>query len=153
MKATGDFAKTPFKGTIEKEASVTKLVRLVVQGRDNIYLANIESVAQAGQLVASGRDENECNEIQAEWLITKKSPGKPLKDTEKFKADAKDKDKCLEVVANAKTTAKAALKKFHDETGFNHGDINAGNILFNDEVTEAFLIDFGQAKKGALVSF
>ena len=46
-----------------------------------------------------------------------------------------------------------AHHKFFVATEANHNDLHADNILFDDELKTAFLIDFGKARRGPEVSF
>ena len=126
---------------------------MITRNHDHAYLADTKSVPQAGLLVANGSDTNDCNEIQAEWLITKQVVGKPLSQTKAFIDNKKDKTKCSENVDKAIGLVVAAAQAFHAKTGFNHNDLQPDNVLFDDNLTKANLIDFGLAKKGALVSF
>jgi len=107
-----------------------------------------------GQLVASGVDTNCDNPTQAEWIITKKSPGKPFMDTSVFKAAKSDRNKCEAALKTAIESVKRAHAKFFKDTrGFNHEDLVLENILFSDDLQTAFLIDFGRAAKDGVVSF
>ena len=108
---------------------------------------------QAGLLIATGVDTTECNEIQAEWLITKQVEGKQLSKTQAFAATIGNNAQCFAIVKKAVGLAVAAVTDFHTKTGFNHVDFHPGNLLFDENVTKAGLIDFGSAIKGDLVSF
>jgi len=121
----GAFAKTNFNGKSE-----------------------VDNTREAGELIASGRDESKCNDILAEWMVVKASPGKKLQDTAAFKAAASKKEECTVVVNNAVKFGGQALITFHRKTGLNHNDISLDNVRFNDEVSKAFLIDFGESTKG-----
>lgn len=111
--------------------------------------------AQVGQLVASGTDTNCKNKIQAEWIVTKKSPGKKIRSTTAFEtAVAAGKEKCEAALVKAREAVKVAHAEFFKKTGgFNHNDLNADNVFFTDDLATAFLIDFGLASAGAEVSF
>jgi hypothetical protein len=102
-------------------------------------------------LIATGRDEN-CNDIQAEWLITKQVPGNRISQTKAFTDLAGKKDECGKLVDKAVDLAITAVTDFHTKTGFNHNDFHPGNIFFDDAVTKANLIDFGEAVLGPIVS-
>jgi len=130
------FAKTPFSGDLTQEATLTQKV---------------------GLLIATGRDENCDNAIQAEWLVTKKVDGKRLSETRAFltaktEAAAGKLAGCTTIVAKAVDLTIAAVNEFHTKTGFNHNDFHPGNVFFDENVTKANLIDFGRAIEGPLPS-
>ena len=108
-----------------------------------------------GQLVANGTDTNCDNKIQAEWMVTKQSPGKNIRSTTAFEtAKAAGKETCKAALVKARKAVKAAHAEFFKKTGgFNHNDLNGGNVFFDDDLLTAFLIDFGAASKGSEVSF
>ncbi|KAJ7094906.1 hypothetical protein C8R43DRAFT_1049454 [Mycena crocata] len=124
--ASGDFAKTPLPNSpsLKKEADFTKKV---------------------GQLKAYGHDAN-----GAEWMITIAAQGKGLEKTPAFNT-AKAAGKCPELADKAVDTvvakAKSIFDSIKDEKGYGlvHGDLNAGNMFFNDDATEVTLIDWGSA--------
>jgi hypothetical protein len=119
----GAFAKTPLSGSLKTEADVTKAV---------------------GQLISFGTDA--CSD--AEFMVIEAAPGSPLKQTKAFIDGKKEsKEKCQEVVDQAVALTVSTAKDIQAKTGFNHGDLNAGNVFFNDDVTSATLIDWGSAKK------
>ena len=107
---------------------------------------------QAGLLLVTGVDTN-CNEIQAEWLITKQVEGKQLSKTQAFQATIGKSAECTAIIKKAVGLAVTAVTDLHTKTGFNHVDFHPGNILFDENVTKASLIDFGSAKQIDLVSF
>ena len=88
-------------------------------------------------------------------MVTKKAPGKQLDRTKAYKTAFKaGKDECEAALVTASTAIQAAHADFFRKTGgFNHNDLNAGNIFFSDDLSTAFLIDFGVASKGPEVSF
>ncbi|KAJ7590179.1 hypothetical protein C8J56DRAFT_937052 [Mycena floridula] len=122
--AEGDFAKTPLQGNLQKEAEMT---------------------AKVGQLKAHGEDA--CT--STEWLITTAAKGKLFNKTSAFETAKKaGKDKCLELAEAAATLAVAKAKAIFDNGASKifHGDLNAGNIFFDDQVTQVLtLIDWGSA--------
>ena len=78
--------------------------------------------------------------------------GKQLSETTAFQATIGKSAECTAIVKKAVALAVAAVTDFHKKTGFDHVDSHPGNILFDDNVTKANLIDFGLAFKGDLVS-
>ncbi|KAH9833650.1 uncharacterized protein C8Q71DRAFT_771905 [Rhodofomes roseus] len=106
----------------------------------------IEATKAVGEAITSGKDEG------VSWLIIKKSPGKELDKTTKFAADKANAAKCKEHVAEA---VKVGIKKIGEiahSKGWLHDDPHVHNILFDDHLTEAHLIDWGKAKKVAVGS-
>ena len=69
-------------------------------------------------------------------MVVEAAPGFELPATAKFKgAKAVDKTKCEEVVREAVDITVSAAQAISEETGINHGDLNPGNILFDDQVS------------------
>ncbi|KAK7039916.1 APH domain-containing protein [Favolaschia claudopus] len=126
----GDFAKTPLTGSLEKEAQFTDAV---------------------GQLKAHGEDT--CT--GTEWMITPAAQGKVFNQTPAFLAVKSSEDDCLALADTAAGLAAAKAKSIFDATvtggkGIVHGDLNAGNIFFDDQVSQILtLIDWGSAAKKA----
>lgn len=84
-------------------------------------------------------------------MVVAASPGKKITDTAAFKA-ATTRAACVTVLKNAVRFGGQALISLHRTTGLNHNDISVDNVRFNDAVSQGFLIDFGEATRGALVS-
>ncbi|KAK6983828.1 APH domain-containing protein, partial [Favolaschia claudopus] len=126
----GDFAKTPLTGTLEREAQFTAIVSV-------------------GQRKAHGEDT--CT--GTEWLITTAAQGKVFNQTPAFLAVKSSKDDCLALADTAAGLAVAKAESIFDATlpngngkGVVHGDLNAGNIFFDDQVSQVLtLIDWGSA--------
>jgi len=127
--SAGDFAKTPLSGTLTKEATFTQDV---------------------GQLKAHGDDA--CTDT--EWMITTAAQGKVLNETPAFIAAKKaGKEQCQTLAATAAGLAVDKAKSIFTAAstkGIVHGDLNAGNIFFDDDVNQVLtLIDWGSASKKA----
>ena len=88
-------------------------------------------------------------------MVTRKSPGKHLESTPAYQtAFEAGKVQCEAALVKASTAIQAAHADFFKKTGgFNHNDLNDGNIFFSDDLSTAFFIDFGRASKGPEVSF
>ncbi|TDL19488.1 hypothetical protein BD410DRAFT_842037 [Rickenella mellea] len=117
----GSFAKTPLTKSLQREAIFTETV---------------------GQLIAFGVDP--CREF--EFMIVQAAPGATLPKIQKFvTAKENGRTECLAVVRQAVDVAVAKARSVFAEKEINHGDINPGNVLFDDEIQEATLIDWGSA--------
>lgn len=69
-------------------------------------------------------------------MIVKAAAGKPLGQTSVLlDAKKKGKDECLQVVDSAAKVAASAAEDIFNKFKVNHGDLNAGNVLFNDAVS------------------
>ncbi|KAJ6548122.1 hypothetical protein DFH09DRAFT_1504598 [Mycena vulgaris] len=120
--AAGDFAKTPLSGTLAKEATFTQEANDACTG--------------------------------TEWMITTAAQGKVFNETPAFIAAKKaGKEECQALAATAAGLAVDKAKSIFDAAstkGVVHGDLNAGNIFFDDDVTQVLtLIDWGSASKKA----
>lgn len=65
-------------------------------------------------------------------------PGFELQNTSRFiaaKKAPKDSEECHKVVEAAIDLAVNEARDIQKKTGFNHGDINRGNVLFDDQVS------------------
>ncbi|KAH9938050.1 uncharacterized protein B0H18DRAFT_1112245 [Fomitopsis serialis] len=101
----------------------------------------IEATTAVGDAIASGKDQS-----GGRWLVIKKSPGVEIEHTSKYINAKSDTTKCQEVVAGAIHVAVeqiVAVAKAHE---WLHDDPHTSNILFNDQITQAHLIDWGKAK-------
>ncbi|KAF8156366.1 hypothetical protein K438DRAFT_1777452 [Mycena galopus ATCC 62051] len=130
--AAGDFAKSPLakEATFTQEASVLNI--------------------QVGQLKAHGEDAY----TGTEWMITAAAQGKVLNETPAFiTAKAAGKEQCQTLAATAAGLAVAKAKSIFNAAstkGIVHGDLNAGNIFFDNDVAQVLtLIDWGSASKKA----
>jgi len=111
----------------------------------------IANTRTAGLLIASGVDTNECNSPKVKWMIIKKVPGKNFFGTPAYvNAFNAGREQCRALLQKAVTLTIAKVKEVHQRTGLYHNDLHSGNILFDDGVTRASLIDFGEAKAMAV---
>ena len=88
-------------------------------------------------------------------MVTKRALGKQLESTMAYQtAFEAGKVECEAALERASTAIQAAHAAFFKKTGgFNHNDLNDGNIFFSDDLLTASFIDFGRASKGPEVSF
>jgi Ser/Thr protein kinase RdoA (MazF antagonist) len=84
-------------------------------------------------------------------MIVKASPGKQLTKTTAFHTAGTDKAALRVVVEKAIKAGLHALNDLYKKTRLNHNDVSLDNVLFDDNVSQAYLIDFGEASEGIQV--
>jgi len=113
----------------------------------------IANTATVGLLLASGMDTNECNATKVKWMIIKKVAGNNFYGTTAYvNAFNGGREQCRALLQKAMTLTIAEVKAVHGRTNpqLYHNDLHSGNILFDDGVTKASLIDWGEAKAVAV---
>jgi len=113
-------------------------------------IANTKTV---GLLIASGVDTNECNTTKVKWMIIKKVEGKNFYATDAYANAVKaGREQCRALLLKAMTLTIAEVKAVHGRTNpkLYHNDLHSGNIFFDNTVTKASLIDWGEAKAVAV---
>ena len=80
-------------------------------------------------------------------MIIKKSEGMNIRKTSAYNAVKHDRKACVELLEEAAKKAAAATKALNKETGWDQHDPNTENVLFEDHMTKAYLIDWGMARK------
>jgi len=101
----------------------------------------VEATKAVGDEIASGNDQSGTR-----WLVIKKSPGVEIEHTSKYTHAKSDPVKCKEVVAGAIHLAVEKIAEDAKDHHWLHDDPHTSNVLFNDQITQAYLIDWGKAK-------
>ncbi|KZT72280.1 hypothetical protein DAEQUDRAFT_722941 [Daedalea quercina L-15889] len=97
----------------------------------------------AGEVAAHGRASD-----GKQWMIIKKSPGMHITDTTAYKTVKGHQAKCEELLHKAANlAAKETVALWQKTHGWDQNDPNVENVLFDDHMTKAYLIDWGMAKK------
>ena len=101
---------------------------------------------QAKQVLTHGRTPD-----GKEWMIIKKSEGMNIRKTSAYKAVKDNKEKCEALLKTAAELAATTTLALYQETGWDQHDPNVENVLFDDHVTKAYLIDWGMAQRHEVI--
>ncbi|KZT70695.1 hypothetical protein DAEQUDRAFT_183699 [Daedalea quercina L-15889] len=106
----------------------------------------IQATHDVGALLGHGRDAH-----GQRWAIIRPSPGKRLDRTDAFKRVQHNPNACWSLLNHAiELTSNKIMSEYH-RTHWLHEDPVLSNVLFDDRVTQAYLIDWGYATRPASV--
>ncbi|KAH9928636.1 uncharacterized protein B0H18DRAFT_953879 [Fomitopsis serialis] len=106
----------------------------------------IRATAAVGALWKVGRDEH-----REKWIIVKPSPGKYLKLTSAYRHVRHNPEQCWALLEHAVEAATNAILDSYHRTHWLHEDPILANLFFNDQVSQAYLIDWGCASQPSSV--
>ncbi|KAH9840672.1 uncharacterized protein C8Q71DRAFT_854546 [Rhodofomes roseus] len=95
-----------------------------------------------GALLFAGTDHK-----HRRWLFIKPSPGVAFDKTHAYLRVRHDAQACHHLLNHAADLATAAFEHYYTTTHWAHGDLTRGNILFDDHITSANLIDWDYADR------
>ncbi|KAH9838049.1 uncharacterized protein C8Q71DRAFT_575715 [Rhodofomes roseus] len=102
----------------------------------------IRATEAVGALLTHGLDN-----YKQSWVIIRPSPGKRLDQTSAFSHVHSDAKKCNEFLDHAAGVAAKHIMQTYQSKHWLHQDPSIDNILFDDSVTQAHLIDWGCASQ------
>lgn len=82
-----------------------------------------------------------------QWMIIKKSEGMHITKTSAYQAVRGNEEKCEALLKHAAKLATATTLELYKKTGWDQNDLNSENVLFDDKMSKAYLIDWGMAKR------
>ncbi|KAH9838502.1 uncharacterized protein C8Q71DRAFT_533280 [Rhodofomes roseus] len=101
-----------------------------------------EATGAAGELLKSGTDR-----YGQKWIVVKASPGMQLDQTSAFRRVRHDPQQCWALLNHAIDIAARKILDTYTRTHWLHQDPTVANVLFDDHVSQAYLIDWGCASK------
>ncbi|KZT71198.1 hypothetical protein DAEQUDRAFT_736992 [Daedalea quercina L-15889] len=98
----------------------------------------IAATKAAGALLVDGSDDH-----KQRWAVIRASPGKRLDQTSAYHRVHADRTQCNALLDHAADVATREIMAVHSRTRWLHQDPSIDNILFDDGVAHAYLIDWG----------
>ncbi|KAH9923289.1 uncharacterized protein B0H18DRAFT_955970 [Fomitopsis serialis] len=102
----------------------------------------IQATAAVGALWLKGSDHH-----NDKWIIVKPSPGKRFNQTSAYAHVRHNPQQCWELLEHAIDVATNTILHTYRNTHWLHQHPTLSNVLFNDQASRAYLIDWGCASK------
>ncbi|KAH9834072.1 uncharacterized protein C8Q71DRAFT_859745 [Rhodofomes roseus] len=108
--------------------------------KTNVAESELAATTAAGAVQLAGYDSS-----HRRWMIVRRSPGMHITQTSTFRRVAHDPAQCDVLLRRAAKLAAATMMSYWQHTGWLQNDPNLQNVLFDDHMTVAYVIDWGQA--------
>ncbi|TFY59591.1 hypothetical protein EVJ58_g5684 [Rhodofomes roseus] len=109
--------------------------------KTNVAENELRATTAAGAVKLSGVDST-----GRRWMIVQRSPGMPITHTGAFRSVQHDQAHCDAMLHHAARLAATTMVHYwHHTQGWLQNDPNPQNVLFDDHMSVAYLIDWGQA--------
>jgi len=102
----------------------------------------VEATSAVGALWKYGMDDQ-----HRAWIIVKPSPGKRIEQTSAYTHVRHNPKQCWALMDRVTNVATDAIMDTYKHTHWLHQDLHFSNILFNDQASRAYLIDWGRASQ------